>query len=727
MSGALSKRQQARNEKLLQELVHNVPGNQLCADCHARNPAWASWSLGVFLCMRCAAIHRKLGTHISKVKSLSMDSWSNEQVDNMRKVGNMTSNNLYNPEHRRPPVPIDADEADSAMERFIRQKYMNNVVNGSGKPRSPRIDDDTPPPLPPKNSKFGFRSASSIFPLSSKSKKDAKLTVTAQTIRSPSPRLTNKPSQVFGATFDLDQPDDTDQKLVRLRDMGFQDTKRNALILKGVNGNLERAIEALVRLGEGSGRPSPLPTPSPREPGLRTSRSLTPLTPNSGGLGLGLGAGLSVPTRSATDRPATPSSASTNPFDNLGPAPPQTAQSTGSLQNKNPYGPTNPFGAPTQHQQADPFGQAFQSMSLSPVQPLFPHHTGGAAAQPVPQQQVPQQVMYQQSMGPSAPISPNGYLPMAFNNMTYPQPVQPQPTGYNPFFSGPSSPVQQQLPQAPQMPLSVNTAQSQASYNPFARSPTRIASPSLGQIPEQSQTSYQSPSVFQNNMVFQSPAPLQHPETATNPFFANASVNQPAAQIGQQAYGQQQVAQQQAPQQQAAQQQYGQQSFGQQLFGQQPQQPQMQLQQQQQLQLQQQQQQQQLQQQQQMQAQQQFYQPQRPDKASIMALYNQIAPQQPVAPQPAQHPVLPPTIPENQPMQIPAAMGAPVAQSHNVSQPLSPTNNPFMNNVTPTTTTTAPDPFAARSRESMNLGMDLAWTNGRHSPDAFASLSARHV
>lgn len=37
--------------------------------------------MGIFLCMRCAAIHRKLGTHISKVKSLSMDSWSNEQVE----------------------------------------------------------------------------------------------------------------------------------------------------------------------------------------------------------------------------------------------------------------------------------------------------------------------------------------------------------------------------------------------------------------------------------------------------------------------------------------------------------------------------------------------------------------------------------------------------------------------------------------------------------------------
>jgi len=42
---------------------------------------WTIRQLGIFLCMRCAAIHRKLGTHISKVKSLSMDSWSNEQVE----------------------------------------------------------------------------------------------------------------------------------------------------------------------------------------------------------------------------------------------------------------------------------------------------------------------------------------------------------------------------------------------------------------------------------------------------------------------------------------------------------------------------------------------------------------------------------------------------------------------------------------------------------------------
>lgn len=31
--------------------------------------------------MRCASLHRKLGTHISKVKSLSMDTWTDDQVD----------------------------------------------------------------------------------------------------------------------------------------------------------------------------------------------------------------------------------------------------------------------------------------------------------------------------------------------------------------------------------------------------------------------------------------------------------------------------------------------------------------------------------------------------------------------------------------------------------------------------------------------------------------------
>jgi len=41
--------------------------NKYCADCEAKQPRWASWNLGLFLCIRCAGLHRNLGVHISKV------------------------------------------------------------------------------------------------------------------------------------------------------------------------------------------------------------------------------------------------------------------------------------------------------------------------------------------------------------------------------------------------------------------------------------------------------------------------------------------------------------------------------------------------------------------------------------------------------------------------------------------------------------------------------------
>lgn len=50
----------------LQELLREDE-NKYCADCEAKQPRWASWNLGVFLCIRCAGLHRNLGVHISKV------------------------------------------------------------------------------------------------------------------------------------------------------------------------------------------------------------------------------------------------------------------------------------------------------------------------------------------------------------------------------------------------------------------------------------------------------------------------------------------------------------------------------------------------------------------------------------------------------------------------------------------------------------------------------------
>lgn len=44
------------------------------------DPDWASYTLGVFICLSCSGIHRNI-PHVSKVKSVRLDSWEDVQVE----------------------------------------------------------------------------------------------------------------------------------------------------------------------------------------------------------------------------------------------------------------------------------------------------------------------------------------------------------------------------------------------------------------------------------------------------------------------------------------------------------------------------------------------------------------------------------------------------------------------------------------------------------------------
>ncbi|TXT12984.1 hypothetical protein VHUM_01385 [Vanrija humicola] len=62
--------------------------NKLCVDCGSPSPQWASVSYGTFICLECSGIHRGFGVHISFVRSITMDKWSEDQVKKMKLGGN---------------------------------------------------------------------------------------------------------------------------------------------------------------------------------------------------------------------------------------------------------------------------------------------------------------------------------------------------------------------------------------------------------------------------------------------------------------------------------------------------------------------------------------------------------------------------------------------------------------------------------------------------------------
>ncbi|MGH0135990.1 UNVERIFIED_CONTAM: hypothetical protein FKN15_033188 [Acipenser sinensis] len=100
--------------------------NRSCADCCAPKPEWASINLCVVICKKCAAQHRSLGSNISKVRSLKLDTsiWNNELVELFLVVGNRGSNSFWAanlPQEEQ----LDSDGSPEQRNAFIVKKYKD--------------------------------------------------------------------------------------------------------------------------------------------------------------------------------------------------------------------------------------------------------------------------------------------------------------------------------------------------------------------------------------------------------------------------------------------------------------------------------------------------------------------------------------------------------------------------------------------------------------------------
>jgi Arf-GAP/GTPase/ANK repeat/PH domain-containing protein 1/3 len=132
--GLMQTRLGNQNTALAVQAVRTVRGNSLCIDCEAPSeyeasrarswvsrvqvamgggqyaegchllyfspsahldPDWASLNLGALMCIECSGIHRHLGAHLSRVRSLDLDDWPPELLAVMTAMGNALANSVW--------------------------------------------------------------------------------------------------------------------------------------------------------------------------------------------------------------------------------------------------------------------------------------------------------------------------------------------------------------------------------------------------------------------------------------------------------------------------------------------------------------------------------------------------------------------------------------------------------------------------------------------------------
>lgn len=119
------------NIKLLQMVQKLDPSNLVCGDCGATTKVeWMSINLLIIVCIDCCGIHRSLGSHISKIRSLTLDtiSFTPELLELMLSVNNSKINKIWE---------AKADQASAAKkspdfnrlsyitEKYVEKKYVN--------------------------------------------------------------------------------------------------------------------------------------------------------------------------------------------------------------------------------------------------------------------------------------------------------------------------------------------------------------------------------------------------------------------------------------------------------------------------------------------------------------------------------------------------------------------------------------------------------------------------
>eukprot|EP01134_Creolimax_fragrantissima_P002909 CFRG2909T1 len=117
----------------LKARLSGISGNTVCVDCEAADPQWASLNLGVLMCLECAGAHRSLGVMYSQVRSITLDSWNEENLHRVERIGNAKSNSSFEAKLENRSVKMNMKSNPNERLGFIRSKYVDKLWHHDAK------------------------------------------------------------------------------------------------------------------------------------------------------------------------------------------------------------------------------------------------------------------------------------------------------------------------------------------------------------------------------------------------------------------------------------------------------------------------------------------------------------------------------------------------------------------------------------------------------------------
>ncbi|KAL8443952.1 hypothetical protein Emed_006495 [Eimeria media] len=106
--------------------------NRMCFDCSSRNPTWISLTHAIYVCLTCSGKHRRLGTHLSFVRSTEMDKMYPEQLFRMELGGNRRAHGFLREHGADLSQPLDYHGKLAAKHRQMLDRLVNSELQGIG-------------------------------------------------------------------------------------------------------------------------------------------------------------------------------------------------------------------------------------------------------------------------------------------------------------------------------------------------------------------------------------------------------------------------------------------------------------------------------------------------------------------------------------------------------------------------------------------------------------------